>query len=90
MWAGSKIVRAIVSAPCVFLSVFSSGQTQTTGRIAGTVRDAQDALEKALAADGDLSDAPVDGKVQGIPREGFCDSGAGNSEEPLNSIPTML
>src|SRR5712664_4512288 len=43
MRAGPKIARAIVPALCVFLSIFSSGQTQT-GRIAGTVRDAQGAL----------------------------------------------
>jgi carboxypeptidase family protein/TonB-dependent receptor-like protein len=43
MWVG-PIVRAVVSALCVFLSIFSSGQTQTAGRIAGTVRDAQGAV----------------------------------------------
>ena len=44
MWAGPKIARAVVPALCVFLSIFSSGQTQTTGRIAGTVRDVQGAV----------------------------------------------
>src|SRR5713101_3541002 len=44
MWAGPRIVRAIVPALCVFLSIFSSGQTQTAGRIVGTVRDAQGAV----------------------------------------------
>jgi Carboxypeptidase regulatory-like domain/TonB dependent receptor len=44
MWAGPRIVRAVVSALCVFLSVLSSAQTQTAGRIAGTVRDAQGAV----------------------------------------------
>jgi hypothetical protein len=36
-------LRAVVSALSVFLSIFSSGQTQTTGRIA-TVRDPQGAV----------------------------------------------
>jgi len=44
MWAGPRIARAVVPALCVFLSIFSSGQTQTAGRIAGTVRDAQGAV----------------------------------------------
>ena len=44
MWADPNIVRAVVPALYVFLSIFSSGQTQTTGRIAGMVRDAQGAV----------------------------------------------
>src|SRR5216684_4606119 len=44
MWACPKIAPSLVPALCVFLSIFSSGQTQTTGRIAGMVRDAQGAV----------------------------------------------
>jgi hypothetical protein len=45
MWAGSKLVG--ISSVYLLLSlftVFAWGQTQTTGRIAGIVRDAQGAV----------------------------------------------
>jgi Carboxypeptidase regulatory-like domain/TonB dependent receptor-like, beta-barrel/TonB-dependent Receptor Plug Domain len=44
MWAGSKLVRLVVPVLCVFLSIFATGQTQSTGRIAGAVRDSQGAV----------------------------------------------
>src|SRR5713101_4301195 len=44
MWVGAKLVRIVVPYLCALLSVFASGQTETTGRIAGTVRDTQGAV----------------------------------------------
>src|SRR5580765_49469 len=44
MWADSKLAGVVFLSLGVFLSVFSFGQTQTTGRIAGTVRDTQGAV----------------------------------------------
>lgn len=44
MWADAKLAGVVFLSLGVFLSVFAFGQTQTTGRIAGTVRDAQGAV----------------------------------------------
>jgi len=44
MWADAKLAGVVFLALGVFLSVFAFGQTQTTGRIAGTVRDTQGAV----------------------------------------------
>ena len=44
MWADSKLAGVVFLSLGVFLSVFAFGQTQTTGRIAGTVRDTQGAV----------------------------------------------
>ena len=44
MWVGAKLARIVVPYLCALLSVFASGQTETTGRIAGTVRDTQGAV----------------------------------------------
>jgi len=45
MWAGSKLVGvSFVYLLLSLFTVFASGQTQTTGRIAGIVRDAQGAV----------------------------------------------
>ena len=43
MRVGTKLVRIVIPYVCVFLSAFASGQTQTTGRTAGTIRDSQGA-----------------------------------------------
>src|SRR6476646_5767856 len=44
MWANAKLASVVFLSLGVFLSVFSFSQTQTTGRIAGTVRDTQGAV----------------------------------------------
>ena len=44
MCVGPKLVGIVFSCLCALLPLFASGQTQTSGRIAGTVRDAQGAV----------------------------------------------
>jgi len=44
MCVGPKLVGIVFFCLCVLLPLFASGQTQTSGRIAGTVRDAQGAV----------------------------------------------
>ena len=44
MCVGPKLARIVFPCLCALLPLFASGQTQTAGRIAGTVRDAQGAV----------------------------------------------
>jgi Carboxypeptidase regulatory-like domain len=44
MWAGAKLAPIIILCFLGALNVCASGQTQISGRIAGTVRDAQGAM----------------------------------------------
>jgi len=44
MCFGPKLVGIVFPCLCTLLPLFASGQTQTAGRIAGTVRDAQGAV----------------------------------------------
>src|SRR5216684_6607657 len=44
MCVGPKLARIVFPCLCALLPLFASGQTQTAGRIAGTVRDSQGAV----------------------------------------------
>src|SRR6266849_394194 len=44
MCVGPKLARIVFPCLCALLPLFSSGQTQTAGRIVGTVRDSQGAV----------------------------------------------